>query len=116
MTIREIVHDLGLTVCCGEETLDREVGGGYAGDLLSDVMANSKAGHVWITMQVHVNIVAVALLKELAAVILVNGRRPADDTLRKAIAEKVPILMSASPAFTVAGRLYTLGVHEGARC
>jgi hypothetical protein len=110
MTVREIRQKLGLCLCSGEEKLDIEVTGGYAGDLLSDVMANSKAGNVWVTMQVHVNIVAVAVLKELAAIIIVNGRHPADDTLKKAVEEKVPILSSTLPAFDISGRLYFLGV------
>ncbi len=110
MTIRDITQKLGLCVCCGGENLDREVKGGYAGDLLSDVIANSTAGSVWVTMQVHVNIVAVAVLKELAAIILVNGRQPVDDTLRKATEEKVPILSTALPAFEFVGRLHALGV------
>jgi predicted transcriptional regulator len=110
MTVKDIKQQLGLCLCCGEEKLDKEVTGGYAGDLLSDVMANSKAGNIWITMQVHVNIVAVAVLKELAAIIIVNGRRPTEDTIKKAVEEKVPILSSTLPAFDVVGRIYFLGV------
>jgi hypothetical protein len=110
MTVRDIKQKLGLCLCCGEEKLSHEVTGGYAGDLLSDVMANSKAGNVWVTMQVHVNIVAVAVLKELAAIIIVNGRHAAEDTLKKAAEEKVAILSSTLPAFDVTGRLYFLGV------
>jgi predicted transcriptional regulator len=110
MTLKDIKQKLGLSLCCGDEKLDNEVTGGYAGDLLSDVMANSKAGNVWITMQVHVNIVAVAVLKELAAIIIVNGRHPAEDTIKKAAIEKVPILSSTLTAFDVAGRLYFIGV------
>lgn len=110
MTVQEIIGDLGLSVCCGEGNLTREVTGGYSGDLLSDVMANSKAGNVWITMQIHVNIVAVAVLKEISAIILVNGRQPAEETVRKAIEENIPILQSQLPAFEIAGKLYFLGV------
>jgi len=58
MTLNEVVNSLGLTVCCGGDKLQHEVAGGYASDLLSDVIANSKPGSVWVTMQVHVNIVA----------------------------------------------------------
>lgn len=110
MTVHEIMKDLGLSVCCGEGNLTREVTGGYSGDLLSDVMAHSMAGNVWITMQIHVNIVAVAVLKELSAIILVNGRQPTEDTVRKAIEENIPILQSQLPAFEIAGKLYLLGV------
>lgn len=110
MTLRDIKDKMGLSVCCGEENLNHSVTGGYSGDLLSDVIANSKAGNVWVTMQVHVNIVAVAVLKELSAIIVVNGRHPAEDTLKKAREEKIPILSSTLSAFDVTGRLYFLGV------
>lgn len=110
MTLRDIADRLSLTIACGETLLERPVTGGYAGDLLSDVIANSEAGSVWVTMQVHVNIVAVAVLKELAAIILVNGRRPAEDTLQKASAEGVPVLVSRFSAFETVARLSALGV------
>ena len=115
MTVRDIVEKLGLTVCCGSETLNRDVTGGYAGDLLSDVMANSTAGNVWITMQVHTNIVAIAVLKELAAIILVNGRRPTEETLARA-GEKIIILSGSAQAFETAGRLYALGIGIESPC
>jgi hypothetical protein len=113
MTLATIIEKLGLAVCCGDDMLQREVTGGYSGDLLSDVIANGRAGNIWITMQVHVNIVAVAVLKELSAIILVNGRQPAADTLRKAKEEQVPILSARLTAFDVAGRLTSLGVGGG---
>src|SRR5512143_1233239 len=110
MTVREVVDRLGLSVCCAGETLDREITGGYSGDLLSDVMAHSGPGEAWITIQVHVNIVAVASLKEHAAIIIVNGRTPAADTLAKAAGEKVTVLASDLSAFEISGRLHRLGV------
>lgn len=108
MTLKDVVTELGCTTACGGDRLDQEVTGGYAGDLLSDVMANAKAGSVWITMQVHLNIVAVAELKDLAGILLIQGRRPAEDTLKKAREERLPILLSDSPAFETAGRLFAL--------
>ena len=112
MKLNEVAKKLDLTVCCPGMGVNDEVTGGYVGDLLSDVIANSKAGNVWMTMQVHVNIVAVAVLKELSTIVLVNGKMPAEDTLKKAIEEKVMILSSKAPAFETAGRLYALGVGK----
>ncbi len=108
MKLREIVKKLHFSVRCGEESLDQVVSGGYVGDLLSDVIANAKAGNVWITMQVHVNIVAVAVLKDLAAIIIVQGRQPAEETLKKAQDQKVAIIVSDLPAFDTAGRVFGL--------
>lgn len=112
MTLKEIVDAIGLTVCGSGEGLSQEVSGGYASDLLSDVIARSKAGEVWVTMQVHVNIIAVAVLKDLPAIILVNGRQPADDTLQKAAEEHVTLLVSPHSAFATVGKLYSLGIGK----
>jgi predicted transcriptional regulator len=113
MTLREVVETLDLQVRCGEVGLDREVTGGYASDLLSDVMGHARKGDLWITLQVHQNIVAVATLNELAGIVLVNGRDPEETTLRKAQEEGVPLMVSPCSTFEVAGRLYMLGIRGG---
>lgn len=106
--LREIVDILKLNVVAGGERLGNAVRGGYAGDLLSDVMGNAKAGDVWITRQIHQNIVAVASLKDLAGVIIVNGCMPAAETVSKAKEEIVPVMIADTPAFEVAGKIYAL--------
>ena len=106
MDFESIVKALNLQVRSGKDKLKREIRGGYTGDLLSDVMANSKEGDIWITRQVHQNIVAVASLKEHAGIILVEGSEPAKDTLEKAIQEDIPIMITDLSAFEVSGRIY----------
>ena len=108
MDIETIAKKLNLEVRSASDRLKNNVTGGYTGDLLSDVMANSHEGDIWITRQVHQNIVAIATLKEHAAVILVNSCEPAKDTLEKAIQENVPILISHLSAFELTGRIYNL--------
>jgi len=108
MELAYIVKNLNLRVECGNDKLGREVRGGYVGDLLSDVMGNSKKGDLWITRQTHQNIVAVASLKELAGIVLVQGKKPDEDTLEKAIQEGITILVTELPAFEAAGKLYNL--------
>jgi len=110
MTLKEAVDKLGMKPVSGLSHLSREFFSGYVSDLLSDVMANAKAGDVWVTLQVHQNIVAVATLKELAAIIIIGGREPERQTLAKAEEEKVPILLSPLPAFEVVGQLYQMGI------
>ena len=110
ITLIDIQKTLNLKVICGEEWEEREITGGYCSDLLSDVMANSKKGNIWITLQEHPNIVAVAVLKHLAGIIIINNREPEKETIKKANKEKVPILTSDLPAFELAGRLYKMGV------
>jgi len=95
-------------------SLSNEVTGGYASDLLSDVIANSREGDVWITLQCHVNVVAVASMKDLAGIILVNDRQPDPDAAEKAEEEGIAILVSGLPAFEVIGRLYGLGIRGAA--
>lgn len=110
MKLNEIVEKLNLEVMSGANKLDNEVKGGYVSDLLSDVIANSKGGDIWVTLQIHQNIVAVASLNNLSGIVLVNARYPEDETIQKAETEGIPILVSKLPAFEVVGRLYNLGV------
>ncbi len=111
MKIRDIVKTLGLKVRSGEKFLEREVTGGYTGDLLSDALANSKKGNIWITLQIHQNIIAVASAKELSGIIIVNGRKPEEETLKKAKEEKIPVMISNLLTYEVAGRLYEIGIR-----
>lgn len=110
MKLETIVKKLNLLVKSASGELKKEITGGYASDLLSDVMANSRSGDLWVTLQVHPNIVAVATLKELGAIVLVNGREPEAETIKKAEEEKIPILVSQLPTFELVGRLYQLGI------
>lgn len=109
--VRELVETLGLEVKVGEEKLDSVVEGGYVSDLLSDVIAHSQKGDLWITLQVHQNIVAVAALKELAGIVVIGDKKPAEDTVERAKTENVVILTSSLPAFELSGRLYEMGLR-----
>jgi len=111
MVLREIVAALGLDVLTGLASLDREVRGGYASDLMSDVLANAHEGDLWVTLQTHQNTVAVASMKALAGIVLVNARGPEDDTLARAKEEDLPLMVSPLPAFELIGRLYELGLR-----
>ena len=111
MTLSEIVQRLNLEVKAGGDALANEVRGGYASDLLSDVIAHGREGDLWVTLQTHQNTVAVASMKVLAGIVLVNGREPEADTLRKAAEENIPLLVSTLPAFELIGQLYNLGLQ-----
>ena len=110
MKLEDIVRKLDLEVTSGEQNLDREVTRGYASDLMSDVIANTGKNDIWITLQTHLNVVAVASMKELAGIVLINGRRPEPETLKRAAQEGIPILVSSLPSFEVIGRLYSFGI------
>ncbi len=115
MTVREVMEKLDLKVHAGASGLDREVTGGYAGDLLSDVMSNATSGDIWVTLQVHQNIAAVALLTKIAAVVLVGGRQPAPETVEKADSAGIPILSTTRRTFETVALLSGLGIGSG-RC
>jgi len=110
MTLKEIAEKLHLRVKSGAGRLDRDITGGYVSDLMSDVMANAREGALWVTLQIHPNIVAVAVMKSLAGIVLVNGREPEEATVEKAETEQIPIMVTDLPAFELAGRLFALGI------
>lgn len=101
----------GTILAAVSEAARREVLGGYVGDLLSDVMANSREGDIWVTIQKHVNVVAVAQLHGLAGIVLVNGRQPEPDMLKRAEEEHIPVISTPLQAFEVAGILHSLGIR-----
>jgi serine kinase of HPr protein (carbohydrate metabolism regulator) len=111
MKLKDLVKALSLNVVIGKDLLDRTVTGGYAGDMLSDVLTNAGKGNIWVTMQIHPNVMAVASSKDLVGIILVNGRKPEPDMLKKAEEKKIPILTSPWSAYRVVGRLYELGIQ-----
>lgn len=108
MKVKELAENMNLEVVAGSSGLDREITWAYMSDLLSDVMGNSREGHIWITMQTHINVVAVATLKDHSAVVMVSGNRPPDDVIAKADEESMPLLCTAEPAFDIAGKIFQL--------
>ncbi len=108
MNVQALVNQLGLEVICGENFLHHEVRGGYTSDLLSDVMGNIQDGQVWVTLQTHMNVVAVATLRDVPAVVLVNSSQPDKDMLDKAVAEGLPVLRTDLGAFEISGKIYQL--------
>lgn len=110
MKLKQVVERLHLQLQTPTAKLDVDVRGGYISDLLSDVMANAKKGDIWITLQIHQNTVAVATLKELAGIIVINKKQPAKETIKKAEEEGVPILTSDLTAFELICELCKLGI------
>lgn len=107
MTVKDIIENLDLE-CLNEANLDAEVSGAYASDLLSDVMGNARSGQVWVTMQTHKNVTAIASLKDIPAVIIVRSGVPEPDMLEHAKDEDICLLVSKDATFEVCGKLYEL--------
>ena len=116
MTLQEIADQLSLTVRTAPHRLTSRVKGGYASDMLSHVMAKAHAGDLWITIQTHPNIVDIAVLLDLAGIIITEDKQIDPATIEKAQSEQVPILTTAKTTFTTAGELFRQGlpgVDEG---
>ena len=108
MKVQELVEKLNLKVLAGEKGLDREIDGCYISDLLSDVMGNAMEGNIWITLQTHKNVMAVASLKEMSCIILVKNLMPNDETIEQSNDEDLPILQTNLPTYEIAGLVYNL--------
>ncbi len=106
MKIKDIIEALECDVLV--EGGSESVGDGYTSDLLSDVMGNCPEGGVWITIQRHMNVIAVAQLKRIAAIILVNNAAPEEAVIERAKEEGIYILVSKLNAFQVSGKVYNL--------
>lgn len=113
MTLAALVRELDLErltpVLTAEETADVTVA--HASDLLSDVLANAPRGGVVLTLQAHLNVVAVALHAEQTAVIFTSGSSPDETVCRRAVGEGIPLYRTTLTTFDASGRLYALGLR-----
>lgn len=107
MTLWEkIIETLELTLLVNPCTLGRPVLGAFCGDLLSDALAHSSPGDLWITIHRHRNIIAVATLVNMHGVVITGGRSPDNDTLLAAEKEGIPLFSTPLNNFQASGRLY----------
>ncbi len=104
MTAKELKEALGLNeLCCPNG--DKEVTGGYCGDLLSFVMGRASSGDAWVTIMTNINTVAVASLTDVACVILADGSVPEDAVIERAIGQEVNLFVSSDPSYEVCAAL-----------
>ena len=109
MTTKELTTLIDAKVLVlGNETAD--ITCGYTCDLLSWVMAHGEPGMVWVTVQTHLNVIAVAVLSEMACVILPESIEMEQESLEKASSEGMTVLSSPLSAYEICGRLYAHGV------
>jgi hypothetical protein len=115
MKLSHVAQTLALRALTPElrDQMDIDVSTGYASDLLSDVLAKAPSGAVLVTIQAHVNTIAVALHARLSAVILAGGHEPDRSVIDRATDERIPLFATAEPTFQLVGRLYTLGLRGG---
>ncbi len=113
MNLNFIIQSLDLKVLTEMKNFDLIVpSGGYTSDLLSCVMANAPRQGIWVTLQAHMNIVAVAALLELSAVIITEGAMPEEATIAKANHEGITLLSTPLPSFYIVGKLWEMGIRN----
>jgi len=114
VNVSDIVAALPVRVVAGADHLQNEVTGGYASDLLSCVMAGARKGNVWVTLQAHMNVIAVAALLELACVVITEGAALDSEALARADQRGVVVLSTEQGSFATVAQLSVLGVSGGA--
>ena len=110
MKIAELIEKTGWKVLAGDPAAAPEATGVYCGDLLSWVMGNGEPGQIWITVQVHMNVVAVAMLREFSCLVIADGAEPSEEMLEKAAEEGLTVLASEMPVYETAVRITEAGI------
>ncbi len=111
MNLQHIIEQLELTPLTPPKDFSAiEPKGGYASDMLSCVMAGAQPGNIWITLQAHMNVVAVAALREVSAVIITEGARPDPEVIARAAEQGVILLSTPEATYPIAGKLWEMGL------
>jgi hypothetical protein len=110
ISLKEVIEKLKIEPLTSKQSLDHQVASGYASDLLSCVIKGAKKDAIWVTLQSHLNVVAVASLLGLSGVIMTEGNRPDSETLAKAENEGVILMVTPKTTFTVVGELTSIGL------
>jgi hypothetical protein len=112
MTLQEIIAGLKLNLLTSAQDFAAVTPqGGYASDLLSCVVAGAQPGNLWVTLQAHMNVVAVASLREVSAVIITENAQPDADVIEKANDQGVVLLSTERPSYEIVGKLWELGIR-----
>ncbi len=111
MTVRELTEKTGWAVLAGQDALSREIDGIYCCDMLSIAMGRAPADSAWVTVMANVNTLAVAVLADVACVILAENVRPDDATVAKAQEQNVALLQSGMPVYETARRVESARDH-----
>lgn len=110
MQVKDVVEKLSIEVLTGTIGLDKEIKSGFVGDLLSVVMGKAKEGCAWVTIQGHLNIVAVASLVGVACIIVTEGFEVEADTILKAKEEGIAILTTSLSSYQIVAKLTGLSI------
>jgi hypothetical protein len=113
MNLQKIIDELNLHVLTEpRDFVGMQPTGGYSSDLLSCVMAGARKGYLWITLQAHLNIVAIAALNEVAAIIITEDAQPDAASIAKANEQGVVLLSTSRTTYEVSGKLWEMGIRN----
>lgn len=109
MTVKEFSEKLNLTYLCNEKVAaEREINGCYCGDLLSWVMSKAKEGNLWLTVMGNVNSIGVAVLTDVACIVLTENAPLDDNAKEKAEQNSVIILTTDKTSYEVSAEFSKL--------
>ena len=109
MTVKEFSDKLNLTFLCNEDKADgREIDGCYCGDLLSWVMSRAKEDNIWLTVMGNINSIGVAVLTDVACIVLTENAPLDDNAKEKATENGVIILTTEKTSYEVAAEFSKL--------
>jgi len=110
VTLKEVKEILDAEVFVGHDQLEMEVRTAFGADLMSDVLAFAKSGSLLLTGLTNPQIVRTSDVLDIAAIIIVRGKRPLPETIQLAEELRIPILSTKYILFETAGRLYAKGI------
>jgi predicted transcriptional regulator len=110
LKLRDVKEILEAEVIIGENKLDMEVKTAFGADLMSDVLAFAKAGSILLTGLTNAQVIRTADILDIAAIVLVRGKKPTAETIGLANELHIPILTTKYILFETAGRLYAKGM------
>ena len=112
MNLQTIIDTLQLTVLTEPRDFTSIAPkGGYTSDLLSCVMAGAKSNNIWVTLQAHMNIIAVATMLDIAAVIITENAKPEPSVIAKANEQNVILLSTPEFSYEICGKLWELNLR-----
>ncbi|MCL2768222.1 MAG: DRTGG domain-containing protein [Synergistaceae bacterium] len=111
MKLCEVIDALNSEVICGGDG-ERNITGVITGDLLSFIIGEAQEGEIWVTIQIHLNVAAVAVLKEIPMIILSSGREPSSELADKCQEENIALIVVKESAYEVCAKLKELRVES----
>lgn len=110
MKLREMERKIGIIPVYIHDT-EFEITRGYSCDLLSEVIGRAESGSIWVTVHNNMNVMGVAVMIDIKAIVISEGHEVSDEMLKKAKEESISVFRTDENSFTIAGKLYEQGIR-----